>query len=96
MSNTLKTSTGADIFVAVSLECGLFTSTKVDSMSGEEDRAEAMAGVEVHAATEDGRLIVTVEDDNDRVLADTVLSLHDVPGVLSAAMVYHQYEDETL
>ncbi len=56
----------------------------------------AMAGVEVHAATDDGKLIVTVEDDDDRMLADTVMSLHNVPGVLSAAMVYHQFEDETL
>lgn len=50
-------------------------------------------GVEVHAATDDGRLIVTVEEDNDRILADTVLGLREVPGVLSASMVYHQYDE---
>lgn len=52
-----------------------------------------IAGVEVHAATDDGRLIVTVEEANDRQLADTVLSLQQVPGVLSASMVYHEYDE---
>lgn len=47
MTNDIKTSTGADLFVDVSLECGLYTSAKVDSMAGIEDRAEAMAGVEI-------------------------------------------------
>lgn len=47
MANTIKTPTGADLFVDVSLECGLFTAAKVDSMAGIEDRAEAMSGVEV-------------------------------------------------
>ena len=32
---------------------------------------------------------------SDRDLADTVLSLHEVPGVLSASMVYHHYLDES-
>jgi hypothetical protein len=54
MANTLKTSTGTDLFVDVSMECGLFTSVKVDSMGGVEDRAEAMAGVEVTVLV-DGR-----------------------------------------
>ncbi|HEB99225.1 MAG TPA: glutamate synthase [Thiotrichales bacterium] len=55
---------------------------------------EAIEGVEVHAATEDGRLIVTVEEDGDRAMADKVLSLQDLPGVIAASMVYHQFEDD--
>jgi nitrate reductase NapD len=51
-------------------------------------------GVEVHAATEDGRLVVTVEDDDDSVLADRVLHFNDLPGVLSASMIYHHYESD--
>jgi len=55
---------------------------------------EAIEGVEVHAATEDGRLIVTVEEDGDRAMADKVLGLQDLPGVIAASMVYHQFEDD--
>ena len=50
-------------------------------------------GVEVHGANEDGRLVVTVEKQGEREVADLLLHLQDVPGVLSASMVYHQFED---
>lgn len=55
---------------------------------------EELAGVEVHGANPDGRLVVTVEEESDRAMADTVVSMQNLPGVLSASMIYHQYEDE--
>ena len=50
-------------------------------------------GVEVHGANEDGRLVVTVEKRGERELSDLLTQMQDVPGVLSASMVYHQFED---
>jgi nitrate reductase NapD len=55
-------------------------------------RLAGLSGVEVHAASQDGRLIVTVEDTDDAPAADTVLALHRMEGVLSAAIVYHHFE----
>ena len=57
-------------------------------------RLESLAGVEVHGANPDGQLVVTVEDDSERAMADTVVSMQNLPGVLSASMIYHQYEEE--
>lgn len=57
-------------------------------------RLEALAGVEVHGANPDGRLVVTVEEAGDRAMADTVVRIQDLPGVISVSMIYHQYEDE--
>ncbi len=54
----------------------------------------AMVGVEVHAHTEDGRLVVTIEEESDRGLADIMVGFHDLPGVLSAAMIYHEYSTD--
>ena len=51
-----------------------------------------MAGVEVHAAGEDARLIVTVEGGDEGEVADAVLALHRLEGVLSASLVYHHHE----
>jgi periplasmic nitrate reductase NapD len=51
-----------------------------------------LAGVEVHAVTEDGRLIVTIEADSAQAVADMFAVISRLPGVLSASMVYHQYE----
>ncbi len=54
----------------------------------------ALSGVEVHAATEDGRLIVTIEADSDQAVANMFAEINQQPGVLSVAMVYHQCESD--
>ncbi len=54
---------------------------------------ERLDGVEVHGANEDGRLVVTIEKESERDIADLLVHMQDVPGVLSASMVYHQFED---
>ena len=55
---------------------------------------EDLPGAEVHARAPDGRLVVTVEDHGEACAGDTVLRLHRLPGVLSAAIVYHSFEPE--
>jgi nitrate reductase NapD len=52
-----------------------------------------LPGVEIHAETADGRFVVTVEDVPGASAADTVMQLHRLDGVLSAAMVY-QYSGQ--
>jgi nitrate reductase NapD len=54
----------------------------------------ALHGIEVHAATEDGRLIVTIEGDSVQAIADLFAQINQQPGVLSAAMAYHQFEPD--
>lgn len=75
---------------------GVIVHARPEQLAAVQRRLADIAGVEVHAATADGRLIVTVEEESDRILADTVLRLNDVPGVLAASMVYHQYDEESL
>ena len=55
---------------------------------------ETIPGVEVHGISDEGRMVVTVEEEASKAMADIVVSFHDVPGVLSAAMVYHHYEED--
>lgn len=62
----------------------------VDRISGE---LSAMAGVEIHLRAPDDRLVVTVEDTSDSVAGDAILAIHRVPGVISAALTYHHFED---
>ena len=54
----------------------------------------AMPGVEIHAATDDGRLVVTIENDDDKVIVDTVMNLHQHDGIISAVMVYQYSNDD--
>lgn len=54
----------------------------------------AIEGVEVHAASAEGKLIVTIETDGDRATADTYESISRMDDVMSVAMVYHQLESD--
>ncbi len=73
---------------------GVLVRVRPENIAVVQQALEAYAGVEVHATTEDGRLIVTVEAASDRATADTVFRLQDMPGVIAASMVYHQIEDD--
>ncbi len=52
-----------------------------------------MSGVEVHGNNDDGRIVITVEDVSANNISDTLVEIQSVPGVLSAAMIYHQFEE---
>ncbi len=55
--------------------------------------AAAMQGVEVHAQTEDDLLVVVVEDAPEALASDLIMSLHQIPAVLSLTLAYHHFED---
>ena len=50
------------------------------------------AGVEVHAATADGKLVISIEADDDRNAAATYEAIERTEGVLSMALVFQQTE----
>lgn len=56
-------------------------------------RLAALDGVEVHEMTDDGRFVVTVEDVGGKDPGDAVLEIHQMDGVLSAALVFHHREE---
>ena len=64
------------------------------------DKAEAvrarllqLPGIEVHAVSPEGRLVVTLENASDREMADTFERVQTLPDVLSASLIYHHSED---
>ncbi|MDH3948718.1 MAG: chaperone NapD [Gammaproteobacteria bacterium] len=71
---------------------GVVIHARPEKLEGVEAQLIELPGVEVHATAEDGRMVVTVEDEAPR-LADTVMGLQDVEGVLSASLIYHHFED---
>ena len=59
-----------------------------------EQGLRAVSGVEIHAVTEEGRFVVTLDDNDAKRIADTMSQLHTLDGVLTAAMVYQYSENE--
>ena len=52
----------------------------------------ALPGVEIHVSTDDGKMIVTIESDNDRSAVDIYEAIERLDGVLSVAMIFQQTE----
>jgi periplasmic nitrate reductase NapD len=51
-------------------------------------------GLETHAATNDGKLVVTIEAPTDSESVALMDSVRALPGVLAVAMVFHQCETD--
>ncbi|MGI9381826.1 MAG: chaperone NapD [Methyloligellaceae bacterium] len=53
-----------------------------------------LPGVESHGPAGAGRLIVTVETENDAALVDAVNRIERSEGVITASLVYHHMDQE--
>jgi nitrate reductase NapD len=74
--------------------CGVLVHVQPVSVGPVREALEQLPGVEVHAATDDGRMVVTVEDKGDKRVVETITGFHDIKGVLSASVVYEHSEND--
>jgi len=85
---------------AIENVCGVLVHVKPTRRDAVLAALAAKPGVEIHHATDDGRLIVTVEDAGGIWAGSTITSFSDIEGVLNVALVYHHFdsalEGETL
>jgi periplasmic nitrate reductase NapD len=51
-----------------------------------------LPGAEVHQRVPTGKLIVTLETANTSEIMDRLEAINEMPGVISTALVYHQWE----
>jgi nitrate reductase NapD len=67
-----------------------------DTASAEATRAkiEALGGVEVRAIDEHGKMIVILEAKSEAETLAQIDRINEIPGVYSAALVYHHSESE--
>ncbi|WP_424928340.1 chaperone NapD [Amaricoccus tamworthensis] len=73
--------------------CGCLVHVNRNTIVATREEIEQIQGVEVHAQTEDGRLVVVVEDTEDTLASDTIMALHQIPGVITLTLNYHHFED---
>ena len=72
--------------------CGCLVHAMPDKVAGVAAAAAAMNGVDVHAQEDDGRIVVTVEDTDDKLASDLIMEMHQIPGVLTVTLTYHHFE----
>lgn len=52
-------------------------------------------GGEVHVADQSkGKMVVTLEHQDNKFIADALIAFQNIEGVLNAAMVYHEVDEE--
>jgi nitrate reductase NapD len=65
---------------------------KAGHLQAATDVLSALPGVEVHAASAEGKIVVTCEAPGSRELLDRVDAIKGIEGVLSATLVYQHSE----
>ena len=48
----------------------------------------ALPGVECHGMSDDGKLVVTVEDETGEGISDTLLAIYRIPQVLATTLAF--------
>lgn len=71
---------------------GVVVRTRPERIEGVKSHLSNLPGVEIHACTEDGRMVVTIEN-QAAAMIDTMNSFHDIEGVLSASLIYHHFDE---
>lgn len=56
-------------------------------------RLRALPGVEIHADSPEGKLVVTIEELTENINGAGIMRLSEIEGVLSASLIYHQLEN---
>ena len=75
---------------------GVLVQTRPEHIPQVQVRLGTVAGLEVHAVSPDGRIVVTVEGDGRKSVADALYSLNAMEGVLSACLVYENSESDSI
>ncbi len=71
--------------------CGCLVHASPSKVDGVMTAINATEGGEVHAE-ENGRMVVTVEDTEDKMASEQIMDMHNIPGVLSVTLTYHHFE----
>lgn len=74
--------------------CGILIHAHPDRIDAVEADISVIPGVETHGRAAGARLIVTIEDTQAMSAVDALAALHQVPGVIAAALVYHEFDPD--
>mgnify|MGYP002621544578 CR=1 FL=1 len=74
--------------------CGVLVFARPEHTAAVRRELEKEDGVEIHAVTEDGRLIVTIEKEDQQQTGDLLNKMQTLKHVISASMIYQYYEKE--
>ena len=55
----------------------------------------ALDGAEVHAGTEDGKLVVVLETTTEAETLERIAAINDMQGTIAASLIYHEIDADS-
>jgi len=68
--------------------------TKPENLQSVTDKISLVKGVEVHGSSDKGKLVVSLEHPDRGYCSETLMSFHNIPGVLNSSLIYEYCGDE--
>ncbi len=69
---------------------GVIVKTRPDDLEPVKQTIESLDGADVHASSEEGKLVVTLLGESRRDVAETLMGLDKIDRVLNATLVYEE------
>lgn len=63
-----------------------------EHLAGVKDNIKQLPGTEIHGESDNGKLVVVVETQNQAYITDVIEKINNFEHVFSTALVYHQIE----
>ncbi len=76
--------------------CSLVVQTTPEKQRQLSGDLKKIAGVEVHASNDAGKLIVSIDHPDRKHCSDTIMNMSTMDGVLSSSLVFEYHEDNEL
>ncbi len=73
--------------------CSLVVQARPENLASVSENISAMEGVEIHAGSEAGKLVVTIDHPRREVCSQTMMDMQNIPGVLSSSLIYEYFEE---
>ena len=73
--------------------CGVLVMTRAENINAVTRALSELEGVDVHAHSPDGKLIVTVESSDSKDCIRTIETFNTISGVASTSLIYQHAEE---
>jgi nitrate reductase NapD len=72
----------------------LVVHTKPENIESVSEQLQQKQGVNVHGINEKGKIVVSLDHPDRGYCSDTIMSFHNIPGVLNSSLIYEYFEDD--
>jgi nitrate reductase NapD len=73
--------------------CSLIIHSKPEKSAMVSVTLKKVDGVEIHAITDEGKMVVSIDHPDRTHCSDSIMQMHNVDGVMNVALIYEYHEE---